>query len=48
MCLPKASGFPVTHDGALTIINCGLGSSMFNIVHGGFDAAGTDLFDANF
>jgi GNAT superfamily N-acetyltransferase len=43
MCLPKAAGFSVITDGALTIINCGLGSSMFNIAYGGFDSAGTDF-----
>ncbi|WP_395462986.1 GNAT family N-acetyltransferase [Wolbachia endosymbiont of Cantharis cryptica] len=32
--LPEAVGFSVKTDQALTIINCGLGSSMFNIVCG--------------
>lgn len=42
MCLPKAAGFSVTHDGALAIINCGLGSSMFNIAYGGCEAESAD------
>lgn len=41
--LPKAAGFSVITDDALTIINCGLGSSMFNIVYGGLDALHTDF-----
>lgn len=32
--LPEAAGFNVKTDQNLTIINCGLGSSMFNIVCG--------------
>jgi hypothetical protein len=36
--LPEAAGFSVKTDQALTIINCGLGSSMFNIVCGDYHA----------
>lgn len=35
--LPEIAGFSVTEDGGLTVINCGFGSSMFNIVVGGGD-----------
>ena len=35
--LPEAVGFNVRAERSLTIINCGLGSSMFNIVYGGLD-----------
>ncbi|WCR58001.1 GNAT family N-acetyltransferase [Wolbachia endosymbiont of Ctenocephalides felis wCfeJ] len=34
--LPQAAGFRVKVDHTLTIINCGLGSSMFNIVCGDY------------
>ncbi|MCM1002065.1 hypothetical protein [Wolbachia pipientis] len=36
--LPEATGFSIKTDQALTIINCGLGSSMFNIVCGDYHA----------
>jgi ribosomal protein S18 acetylase RimI-like enzyme len=32
--LPERCGFPVTQTPQMTVINCGLGSSMFNIVFG--------------
>ncbi|MGL9717824.1 MAG: GNAT family N-acetyltransferase [Wolbachia sp.] len=35
--LPEAAGFSIKTDWTLTIINCGLGSSMFNIVCGDCD-----------
>lgn len=35
--LPSTAGFPVKEYRGLTIINCGLGSSMFNIVFGHLD-----------
>ncbi|MGL9717474.1 MAG: GNAT family N-acetyltransferase [Wolbachia sp.] len=35
--LPEAAGFSIKTDRTLTIINCGLGSSMFNIVCGDCD-----------
>ncbi|MDM8335265.1 hypothetical protein [Wolbachia pipientis] len=34
--LPEAVGFSVKTDQALTVINCRLGSSMFNIVCGNY------------
>lgn len=43
MYLPKLAGFSVTQNGALMIINCGMGSSMFNIVYGGFNATSCDF-----
>lgn len=43
MYLPKAAGFSLITDGALTIINCGLGSSMFNIAYGRLECESADF-----
>jgi len=34
-CLPVKGGYDVMREAGLTLINCGFGSSMFNIVYGG-------------
>lgn len=41
--LPEKLGFPVKSWQGLTIINCGLGSSMFNIVFGGLRSDSANL-----
>ena len=43
MYLPNLAGFSVNQNGALMIISCGMGSSMFNIVYGGFNTTSCDF-----